>query len=244
MPSARLAMLIDAENIAAGHFPAILEQVSKLGELNISSIFGDFSGNKLAGWLAHARTHGLQTVLQLSGGKGKNSADMAIAVAAMDILHGGGISAVCLVSSDRDFRPLVQRLRAGLLDVYGFGMATTDAGLRQLCSSFFVLDPAVDVVAAPRKRPAPSATAAKESQGLGSQRLIEAMRDTFAQNAQDGWLALSVAGALLRRREGNLATLLAGKGKLLKVLRASGSFEIEGSGTAIRVRPKLRAVVS
>ena len=45
-----LAVLIDADNTSARHAHAIFEEIVKLGEANVRRIYGDFSGNRLAGW--------------------------------------------------------------------------------------------------------------------------------------------------------------------------------------------------
>jgi uncharacterized LabA/DUF88 family protein len=76
-------------------------------------------------------------VIQISGGR--NAADMAITIAAMDALHEGTLMGVCLVTSDRDFTPLVQRLRRGGLRVEGLGLDKTPQSLRKACTTFTVL---------------------------------------------------------------------------------------------------------
>lgn len=133
----RIAILIDAENVAARHWPAITSHAATLGSVNVCQIFGDFSDERLGKWLDVAREHGLQPMLQLSGGK--NSSDIAMTVAAMDILHAGRVEAIGIVSSDQDFAPLIRRLRAAGLRVFGFGLSNTPESLRIACTDFTVL---------------------------------------------------------------------------------------------------------
>src|SRR5436190_8798187 len=99
----RLAVLIDAENIEVTFASDVLAHARKLGDLNLVRLFGDFTEMRMSGWLEVARAKGLQPMLQLNGGRRKNSTDMALAIDAMDILHAGAIDAFCLVSDDRDF---------------------------------------------------------------------------------------------------------------------------------------------
>jgi len=128
---------VDAENIAARYWREVADHAATTGTVNICQIFGDFSEDRLARWLDIARAEGLQPMLQLSGGK--NSSDIAMAVAAMDALHAGKVEAIYLVSSDRDFTPLARRLRGAGLRVYGFGLANTNDSLRHACTAFTVL---------------------------------------------------------------------------------------------------------
>jgi len=137
MVKPRLAVFVDAENIAAKHWPQICEHARATGQVQSCRIFGDFSDGRLGRWLDVAREEGLQPVMRLSGGK--NSSDIAIVVAAMDALHAGRLEAVYLVSSDQDFAPLAQRLREGGLKVFGFGLVNTPSSLRISCTEFAVL---------------------------------------------------------------------------------------------------------
>lgn len=134
---ARIAILVDAENVAARHWPVIAAKAATSGSVNVCQIFGDFSEERLGKWLDVAREYGLQPILQLSGGK--NSSDIAMTVAAMDILHAGRVEAIYIVSSDQDFAPLVRRLRAAGLKVFGFGLSNTPESLRNACTEFTVL---------------------------------------------------------------------------------------------------------
>ncbi len=78
MPRKRLALLIDAENISAQLFPQVLEHVRNLGDPIVARAFGDFSNRKLSDWVEIARAAGTELIFQVSAGKGKNSADMAM----------------------------------------------------------------------------------------------------------------------------------------------------------------------
>ncbi|HTM76151.1 MAG TPA: NYN domain-containing protein, partial [Devosia sp.] len=126
MPASRIAVLFDAENCAADAVAPVLQQLRLRGTVCIRRAIGDFSGSLLAPWVQQARLCGIELIMQPSLGRGKNSADIMLAVEAMDILHGGAVGAIALVSSDRDFTPLALRLRRSGLDVLGFGRAGTD----------------------------------------------------------------------------------------------------------------------
>lgn len=113
-----LAVLIDADNMPAEHAPEVMRRARLWGDVSIVRLFGDFSGNRLADWRELAHNNGYETVLQLNGGKGKNSTDIALTIHAMDLLHDGAVDCFCLASNDRDFLPLAARLRGAGKRVY------------------------------------------------------------------------------------------------------------------------------
>jgi hypothetical protein len=49
---------------------------------------------------------------------------MKLVVEAMDIMHRRNLDGFCIASSDGDFTPLIARIRANALSVYGFGAKT------------------------------------------------------------------------------------------------------------------------
>ena len=134
--AANVAVFIDGENIPATMFDEISIQADKLGECLIWRVFGDFSLDSHADWLAVCRRHGIQAFTELPTESGKNSTDIAIVIAAMDLLATSTIDALVLVSDDRDFLPLVRRLRAGGMDVHGLGRKSLSMDLRRYHSSW------------------------------------------------------------------------------------------------------------
>ncbi len=70
-------------------------------------------------------------VQQFAYSIGKNASDMAIVVDAMDLLHSGQFDAFGIVSSDADFTPLVMRMRAQNMRVFGFGAKQTPQAIRE-----------------------------------------------------------------------------------------------------------------
>lgn len=131
--SARLAVLIDAENIAARHWPKIRDSIETRGTMITCRVFGNLLEPRLAAWAQIAQEEALQPVLQFSG---PNACDIALTVSAMDLLHGSKLEGVCLISSDGDFTPLVHRLKAAGLKVYGFGSAKSSPALAKACTDF------------------------------------------------------------------------------------------------------------
>ena len=139
MGQPRLAVLIDAENASARHARAVFEAARRLGEAGVRRIYGDFSNGRLASWDAAIRTWSIVPRHQPSHVRGKNAADIALAVDAMDLMYRERLDGVALMSSDSGVTRLAQRLREGGLAVYGFGGGKTPQGFRAACNLFETL---------------------------------------------------------------------------------------------------------
>jgi len=81
-------------------------------------------------------SHAVEPVLCVPLTLGKNAADMALSVDAMDLLYGGFIDTFCIVSSDSDFTPLTLRIRRDGARVYGFGARHTPEAFVGVCDKF------------------------------------------------------------------------------------------------------------
>ena len=136
---ARLAVLIDGENASPRDERAVFDTAEAFGEATVRRIFGDFSNVRLASWSAAIRSYSIAPCHQPAHARGKNAADIALAIDAMDLMHGERLDGVALMSSDSDFTRLAQRLREGGLAVYGFGEGKTPEGLRAACHRFEIV---------------------------------------------------------------------------------------------------------
>ena len=123
--TARLAVLIDADNAPPQIASGLFEEVAKLGEASVRRIYGDFSGTRLKAWADHLAAHAIIPQQNFANTPGKNASDIALVIDAMDLLHSGRFDGFCLVSSDSDFTRLAARIREQGLNVYGFGERKT-----------------------------------------------------------------------------------------------------------------------
>ena len=225
----RVAILIDGENIAHRYFPEIARRCLTLGHIRSSQVFADFSGGKREGWVAVCQEFGVQPVLQLSAGKGKNSVDIAIVIAAMDLLHQRAADTICIVSSDRDFIPLAQRLRGSDVGVVGIGLQASDKGLAESCDSFFLLKPIAKTSAAPLATAATS-SADKPTLSRDERAFVADLIRELCNTSGKTSVAPSVVGVELRKRNAKLADRLS-NGKLLKHLRRNQVVVEHGDGS-------------
>ena len=118
-----------------------MERARQWGDVIIVRLFGDFTANRHAEWCRLALAAGYEPILQLNGGAGKNSTDIALTIHAMDLFHGASFEGFCLVSNDRDFVPLAMRLRSAGKHVYAI-CRQADARIQKACTETFTLAPA------------------------------------------------------------------------------------------------------
>ena len=145
---ARLAVLIDGENASPRHARAVFEAAEALGAATVRRIYGDFSNGRLSSWSAAIRNFAVVPCHLPSHVKGKNAADIALAIDAVDLSYRARLDGFLLVSSDSDFTRLAQRLREGGFAVYGFGESRTPRAFRAACQRFEIVGKAANGAAA------------------------------------------------------------------------------------------------
>ena len=145
---ARLAVLIDGENASSRHARAVFEVAESLGGATVRRIYGDFSNRPLASWNAAIRSFAIVPCHQPAHVRGKNAADIALAIDAMDLSYRARLDGFVLVSSDSDFTRLAQRLREGGFAVFGLGESRAPQAFRSACERFEIVGKAVNGAAA------------------------------------------------------------------------------------------------
>ncbi|HEX4830156.1 MAG TPA: NYN domain-containing protein [Trebonia sp.] len=248
--SARLAVLIDADNAQASITVALLAEVAKYGTAHVKRAYGDWTSTNLKGWKDHLLAQSIQPIQQFAYTKGKNSTDAAMVIDAMDLLYSGRFDGFCLVSSDSDFTRLAARLRESGLTVYGFGERKTPAPFVAACDKFIYTEnlrhPAQDDESpevAPAAGSRPAAADLKADTALVSQ-LRHAVE---AASGDDGWASLAYVGQILTNRSPDFDSRTWGYSKLSDLVTATALFEFESRGAGdgkpgvIFIREKRRA---
>lgn len=163
--------------------------------------------------------------------KGKNATDMALVIDAMDLLYTKKLHTFCLVSSDSDFTPLIQRLRADGKEVFGFGEQKTPEPFIAACTRFIYLE----------EQPAktsPGAKAQAETQLQTGQKLksdtklIKTLRNAVKASAdEEGWANLAnIANHI--NNESPLDHRTYGFKKLVDLFEAINLFEVKREKSA------------
>ncbi|MDG2915806.1 NYN domain-containing protein [Bisgaard Taxon 10/6] len=137
--SARLAVLIDADNASAKTIKAILEEATKFGEATVKRIYGNFVGDS-GQWKSVINEYAIKPMQQFAYTKGKNATDGFMIIDAMDLLYTNRFDGFCIVSSDSDFTALAIRLKEQGVTVYGFGKEQTPEAFRNACSQFIYVE--------------------------------------------------------------------------------------------------------
>lgn len=121
MSKQRVAVLIDADNIPASLCDEALKKCAELGNITIKRAYGDFTNSTAASWRKSNSKHAIVPMQNNNLTKGKNAADIALVIDAMDFLHNNQVDIFCIVSSDSDFTRLATRLRECGRITHGFG---------------------------------------------------------------------------------------------------------------------------
>ncbi len=147
--SAKLAVLIDADNALHKTIGLVLEEIAKYGKPVVKRVYGDWSSeisengklvNRLFVWRDVSLSHAITPVQQFAYTKGKDATDMMLIINAMDLLHDNHLDGFCIVSSDSDFTPLASRIRENGLSVYGFGEKKTPKAFINACDKFIYIE--------------------------------------------------------------------------------------------------------
>jgi hypothetical protein len=132
----RVAVLIDAENVSYKHAEAILDQIRKFGGTVEVGAYGSKAVCK--GWMEQLKGIQPRRMSPQKTGKG-NVVDMTIMLDAMVYVLREKVSHMCIVTSDRDYVPLLRHLKQLDCQTTVFGESKTPKPLRNACDQFILL---------------------------------------------------------------------------------------------------------
>lgn len=248
----RIAMLIDADNSPADMIDEVLDELAKDGVINIRRAYGNWRSAHLNAWAAVLHDFAIQPIQQFDYTKGKNATDAAMIIDAMDLLYTKQLDGVGIVSSDSDFTPLVMRLRANGLKVYGFGEQKTPKPFVNACNKFLYLESLRSSEGASASADSALAGAAPQNgappPGRGDAstlrsdtRLVNLLRKAVEAAADDeGWAGLGAVGQHISK-QASFDSRNYGYAKLSGLFQAIGLFDVRSHGKGLQVRDR-RAV--
>jgi hypothetical protein len=135
-----VALLIDGENISPDLTAQMLVEAGKFGGVTIRRVYGNVTSPNMQRWKEVMAHYALQGMHQMQTTTGKNAADIALAVDAMDLFYRDHVTHFCLVGSDSDYTPLVLRLRSVGCMVIGIGEPKTPSTLVKAYTVFVSTD--------------------------------------------------------------------------------------------------------
>ena len=203
----QVAVLVDCDNT----HPAVLAfaslVVAKLGRVVVRRGYGNHTtlSNK---WQSALVEHAFTPCLQFQYANGKNTADIALALDAQELLFDGRADTFCIITSDSDFSYLCRKLRERGATVCIIGEAKSPMALRNATDQFFEWIPAQTTVAQDISLPvsvttpkiAPLPVAAKPLPKLRPKRIIEAV-EMLSSDTPEGKVNLGTLGQYLKRTD-------------------------------------------
>jgi NYN domain/OST-HTH/LOTUS domain len=188
---------------------------------------------------------------------GKNAADIALAVDAMDLYYHDHVTRFCLVGSDSDYTPLVLRLRSYGCMVIGIGEPKTPSTLVKAYTVFVSTDQlsqsskrvksaAVTTVKIAPTTPFPTTTRKKTAITTKPNAEFTDLLSRAYKQAIEGkeseWVLISQLGVVLRRIDSSFKTSTYGQKDLSSLLKQHEDlFEIrKRSGKGGHLELKIR----
>ncbi|MGH3374845.1 MAG: NYN domain-containing protein [Actinoallomurus sp.] len=227
--TAKLAMLIDADNAQPAITEGLLAEVAKYGTAHVKRAYGDWTSSSLKGWKDHLLAQSIQPIQQFAYTSGKNATDAAMVIDAMDLLYSARFDGFCIVSSDSDFTRLAARIRESGLTVYGFGERKTPKPFVAACDKFIYIEnltyaeSAAPTDAVPKPTPRTSATKLK-----GDTALVNHLRNAVeAASDDDGWAALGGVGHIITKQRPDFDSRNYGYAKLSDLMSATTLFDLD-----------------
>lgn len=238
-PESNVAVLVDCENAQPAVIDDAMQTASRLGRVTLRRGYGNHS-SLASKWQEALVRHGFAPYLQFQAVAGKNTADIALALDALEMLLDRRADRFVIVTSDSDFVGLCRKLRERGAEVHVFGEAKTPTALRDACDRFHEVAALGTAVA----EPAPKAN------GNGPKFVVKAVRE-LAQASPNGMVSLAELGNRLRQIDANFSPATYGHKKLRTMLEANDQLRVHQSaktqchvGLAVSAakQPTLRAV--
>lgn len=219
----KVAVLVDCDNTSPEILEHALRVVAQFGRVVLRRGYGNHAtlANK---WQEALVRLAFTPCLQYQYTSGKNTADIALALDAMEALFDGRADTFCLVTSDSDFAYLCRKLRERGATLHIVGEAKTPDALRNASDQFFewvkpVPDEPVPVgVNQTGKAELPKPEPAKPIPKRRPLLVVEAVR-LLANNSSDGKVHMGGLGQYLKRTDPAFSPQTYGHSGLLDMVR-------------------------
>ena len=252
----RVAVLVDCDNVSPDILDYALLMAAQFGRVVLRRGYGN-PGTLGTRWQEALVRQAFTPHLQFQYASGKNTADIALALDALEAMFDERAQTFCLVTSDSDFAYLCRKLRERGATVCIVGESKAPEALRNASDQFFewVREPvAADVpggseaeAAASRIEPAPRPEATKATGGakLGVKRrprfVVDAV-ELLAGATPEGKVTLSGLGLYLRRTDPAFSAQVYGHSGLLNMLKTYDLLLLkqeDGGHWSVSLRPQL-----
>jgi hypothetical protein len=229
--SHRVAVLIDGDGISPHHADLVFSYARSLGHISSAQLHANFAALAPRAWSVPIRTHGITAVQHFKGKRGRNGADIALVVGALELLHRDEADFYVIVAADSDFSALAHKLRQSGAVVYGLGSSDAAVTFRESCDVFVTFDQLGQGV-----RPtAPAAQPLRWSlQPMEAEELI--LGALVRLGGARKWVAVEDLDVELRRASPDFDPRIYRRHRLLELLDALDSLELSIDSRSVRIR--------
>jgi len=230
----RVAVLVDCDNTSPEILEYALRVVAQFGRVVLRRGYGNHStlANK---WQDALVRLAFTPCLQYQYASGKNTADIALALDALEAMFDGRADTFCLVTSDSDFAYLCRKLRERGATVHIVGESKTPDALRNASDQFFEWQ-AQDAASTPGE-PKPEAAKVPKRRP----RSLIAAVTLLAADTSEGRVGLGALGQYLKRTDPAFSPKAFGHSGLLDMVQTYPDLVTVKDGGGYWVSPKPRA---
>jgi len=218
-----IALFIDCDNISYRAIDGIITELSRYGVVNIRQAYGNWSKENLKNWEDKLLEYAIKPIQQFDYSKNKNATDILMTIDAIDLLHTKKIDAFAFATSDSDFTPVVMRLQAEGIKVFGFGEQKTPKALVTACSQFVYTDNLLNS----NKDIKEKKSVRKRKPELAKDKwLVNLLQNAVEQSADEyGWANLADVGTFISNST-SFSPLNYGYKKLSAIIKEIDLFDI------------------
>jgi len=226
-----IALFIDCDNISYRAIDGIISELSKYGVVNIRQAYGNWTKDNLKNWEEKLLEYAIKPIQQFDYTKNKNATDILMTIDAIDLLHTKEIDAFAFATSDSDFTPVVMRVLAEGIHVFGFGEKKTPKPFMAACSQFIFTEklmPQSSTKDEPNSSISTPSTPLRKNgkQMRGDTWLVNLLRDAVDQTMDEyGWAQLSDIGSYIGNRS-SFSPVNFGYKKLSNLIKEIDLFDV------------------
>ena len=231
--TSRVAVLVDCDNTSPDILDYALRMCAQFGHVVVRQGYGNYTtlANK---WQDALVRLAFTPCLQYQYAAGKNTADIALALDALELMFDGRVETFCIVTSDSDFAYLCRKLRGRGATVCIIGESKTPDALRNASDQFFEYTPAQ-----PEQPKSEPAKATKKRP-----RALLAAVSLLAAESAEGRVSLGALGQYMRRTDPGFSPQQCGYTGLLDMVENYPDLLIRLHNGGHWVQPKPKADAS
>ena len=216
----RVAVLVDCDNTTPEILDYALRVIAQFGRVVLRRGYGNHS-TLARTWQEALVRQAFTPCLQYQYAAGKNTADIALALDALEAMFDHRADKFCLVTSDSDFAYLCRKLRERGATVCIVGEAKTPEALRNASDQFFEwTPPSTSSLDISESKPAQNKNDQTRTQIIKRRpRFVVDAVALLANNSSDGKVHLSGLGQYLKRMDPAFSPASYGHSGLLDMLK-------------------------